>query len=143
MLTHYRERGWIPIPLDTLPPSQAHRGSYLCEVEGVEDTVVCYWQQVFPGSREFRRNDELYYEWLDYVVSSGVVPPCQDYVVARLLEEKTAEHRKAVDRARSHPSWGPIAEDLAAEVQLLRAEMKKRMRPAPQGKPVIIEEPSA
>lgn len=120
------ERGWTIIPPETLPPSQAHRGQYLTALADRPDVRLFYWQSAFAGSAEIRRDDALYYEWLDYVVASGAVPPCQDYVIDTLIERAEAGLLRAQDKARVHPSALPMIDRLTAELGVLRKERERR-----------------
>jgi len=133
------ENGWAIIPPETLPPSQAHRRQYIGRLVGRPDVHLFYWQMAFPGSDQLRRDDALYYEWLDYAVSSGAVPPCPDYVAERLLDRATDEHSHAIDRAKVTPSAVPIAERLATEIEILTAEVERRRAAARPAEPAEQE----
>jgi hypothetical protein len=121
------DRGWTIIPPTVLPPSQAHRGSYLTRLDSRPDVTLWYWVETFAGSREMRRDDALYYEWVDYCVSSGAIPPCQDYVIERLLIDARRQLAKAEDKAKVAPSAAVTAERLVKEIAILEHEMAARL----------------
>lgn len=116
---HYEERGWELIPHSTLPPSQAHRGSYLMRPRGRSDVALAYWEQVFAGSTVIRCDEVLRDEFLDYLVDAGIISPPMGHVVDGLLDAARSEHSKLLDRARTQPSAAPLAKDAGARLKVL------------------------
>lgn len=121
---HYEERDWTLIPATTLPPSQAHRGSYLMRPKGRPDVTLCYWEQVFAGSAAIRCDETLRDEFLDYILSAGVIEPPPSYVLEALLDTETAHHAALLDRARTQPSAGPLADAARARVAAVETAIR-------------------
>ena len=123
---HYEERGWKVLPHSTLPPKQAHRGSYLAKPEGRPDLTIPYWVSAFPGSAALRCDDALLYEWLDYIVAAGLCPPPALYVLERMRDEARQEWMDRADKAQTVPSYKALAKDAKARLDLIEAEIAAR-----------------
>jgi len=121
-------KGWTLIPYDSLPKSQAHRGSYLYSLKdsGRPDVILPYWARAYAGSTALRADLDLKYEFLDHLVSSGVVPEVPTYVIERCLDDAKARFERAADKAQTVPSWKPKAKAIGDEVKVLEKELKAR-----------------
>jgi hypothetical protein len=122
------DKGWSLIPFNTLPPSQAHRGSYLYSLKdaGRPDVILPYWARAYAGSNALRADLELKYEFLDHIVDTGAVPACPTHVIERILDEAKARLERAEDKAQTVPSWKPKARAIKAEVKVLETALKAR-----------------
>ncbi len=122
---HYEDRDWQIIPHNVLPPSEAHRGSYLCHPAGRRDVTLCYWQQVFSSSTALRVDYDLLDAFLDYIVEAGVIDAPEPHVVEKLLRQKESEFAKAADKAQTVPSFKVAAKRIEGEIKLLKKELAR------------------
>lgn len=124
-----QERGRTVIPVDAIPDEWADENgtkSYLRRPEGRGDLVVSMFERVYPGSKQIDRDDARYMEWLDWLVSSGVVPRCPEHMLTAMHARLTEEANRLQDRLAVQPSLAPALEQCKRDIAAVQAELDAR-----------------
>jgi len=132
-IAHKESRGRIVIPLDAVPDSHVDPGepkSYLYQPPGRPDVTLDIYTRAFPGSTRLSCDLVRWYEFLDHLVESGVIPECPVYVLERMLDSETKKHDKAADKASSVPSFAARAKIHADAIEAIRKELDGRYEKA-------------
>jgi hypothetical protein len=142
---HKEERGFIVVPIDAIPDAH-HDGdgpkSYLYSPEGRPDVVLDIYTRVFPGTARTQCDFARYYEFLDHLVATGVIPQCPTYVLEAMLEAETAKYERAADRAIAVPSFKVRAmhhEECVTAIKAVLDERTKKAKPVKRARKVAIQ----
>lgn len=123
------ERGHIIIPVDAIPDEWADEDgvkSYLRRPEGRGDLTISMFEKVYPGSKQIDRDDARYFEWLDWLSASGVIPKCPEFRLTALHAKLTEEAARLQDRLAVQPSVAPDLERVKRDVAAVKAELDAR-----------------
>ena len=143
---HKESRGRIVIPLDAIPDSHADADgskSYLYSPDGRPDVVLDIYTHVFPGTARKQCDVPRWYEFLDHLVDSGVVPECPTYVLERMLADEERKAGRAADKAHTAPSYAIRAKHHSDAVESIRALLDERnaaARPVRRRKVALTED---
>jgi hypothetical protein len=123
------ERGHVVIPVDAIPDEWADENgvrSYLRRPEGRSDLVVSMFERVYPGSKQIDRDDARYFEWLDWLVTTNVIPRCPEYELTAMASKLTEDAGRVQDRLAVQPSLAPELERLKRDLAAVQAELDSR-----------------
>jgi hypothetical protein len=132
-----QERGRQPIPVDAIPDEWADEDgvkSYLRRPEGRPDLTISMFEKVYPGSKQIDRDDARYFEWLDWLMESGNVPRCPEYMLNSLAAKLTEDVARLQDRLALQPSLAPTVESTKRDLTAVQAEIAARTASEPTGK---------
>lgn len=120
-VSHSEDEGWITIPWDVEGPGT----SYIRKIDGTE-LWISRFERVFPDSEHIATDEAGYIAFLHKLVEDGVVPAPELHVLEALEGKTRQSWGEVADRARHVPSYAALAERLARDLEVVRAEIDKR-----------------
>jgi len=128
------EGGWTIVPFDRIPDAHAAPGqakSYLRTVDGRPDLVISIYDKVYPGSDRIECDLPRWYEFCDYLVSTGTIAPPSSHVLRNMLDRLRAHRDARAAKAITAPSVKAEVAQIEANIAVIEAELARRVE-APQ-----------
>lgn len=129
---HLERRGWTLIAQSASPDGR----SYLKRVRtalGPEGSFVhlSLWESVYPGSDQIGADVPGYADWLDRLVTEGVIPVCPPHI-AETLRDRHATTLAAYEERiqRGGVSYQPAAQRLREDLAVLESYLERASKPA-------------
>lgn len=134
------ERGETVIPLDAIPDRHRHRPdlhqgppgtapSYLWRPRGRPDVTLLIYERCYPGAETTDCDVKHYLEFIDHLLSTGIVKPCPAHTLRRMRESAVERMGRLEDLAARFPSYAPDVARTRGEIETIDAELAKREHP--------------
>lgn len=122
-----RERGWLTIPVDAIPDKWANADgskSYLKRPDGRPDVTISIFETVFSDSNIIESNTAMYVEWMEWLISEEIIPPCPPHTLRALLSKKQETALREADMAAKFPSHEPDYKRAQKDVAIVEAALE-------------------
>lgn len=135
--------GWIEIPLSAAPDGS----SYMRRIETrqgtkVVPTFISVWETAYAGLPSTSVDLDGYADWLESLVTRGLVPPCSKHLAAEMLKASERRLIEAEQRMSDAPGMKRRVDALKIEVAVLQehAEAGVSAQPIRSSQPGLLDE---